>query len=72
MEAFKSDMGEGKDDRRQELVFIGQNIKKDDLIQALDACLLAPDETVRHLSRLSSMIEALKSPSTFATFLRIT
>lgn len=39
-------MGVEKNDRRQEIVFIGQNIKKHELIQALDACLLDTGETV--------------------------
>ena len=44
--AFKNDMSGEKDDRRQEVVFIGQKIKKDELVAALDDCLLRPDETV--------------------------
>jgi len=32
---------------RQELVFIGQNLKQDEMIRALDDCLLSEDEVLR-------------------------
>eukprot|EP01083_Nonionella_stella_P122757 369478_1 len=31
-------------DRRQQIVFIGQNINKDELVKELDVCLLTDDE----------------------------
>ena len=34
-------------DMRQELVFIGQNLKQDEVIRALDDCLLTEEELLR-------------------------
>jgi len=34
-------------DMRQELVFIGQNLKQDAVITALDECLLSEEEVLR-------------------------
>ena len=34
-------------DMRQELVFIGQNLDKDAMTEALDECLLSMDEVLR-------------------------
>ena len=45
-------------DMRQELVFIGQNLKQDEVIRALDDCLLTEEE----LSRGRSYWETLNDP----------
>lgn len=44
--AIKANWQEPFGDMRQELVFIGQNLDKDDTIERLNACLLSEQETI--------------------------
>jgi hypothetical protein len=43
-EFIQSNWQEPYGDRRQELVFIGQNLQKEELKLALDQCLMTPNE----------------------------
>ena len=44
-------------DRRQEVVIIGQNLKQDAIVAALDACLLKKEDLVRRRDRSASVSE---------------
>lgn len=66
-------------DRRQEIVFIGINLKKDEMISSLDSCLLDESEMHHHSSYcrqgfyydpLPAWTESLEEPQVFRAILR--
>lgn len=59
--------GETLGDRRQALVFIGQNLKRDAIFAALDACLVKKEETIPRLSFKEEDEEAWKMGVTHLT-----